>query len=115
MNARITSNLCTDPIKFMEFYFRYKYWVNTFLIDRLRTKPSELQKMTISSVKGIELTLRQLWQTPKFWFGMIIRDKNDQMRVDPTNKKETSTLSEHMEFLIENSLTISIFVNQLDQ
>jgi len=116
MNEIAKSNLRIEPIvELMRSYSHYNYWANTSVINWLRTKsPEELQKNVASSFSGIELTLRHLWQAQEFWLD-VIKDEEHKQSGEPGPSNDTPGLSELVDLLIENSLMISNFVNQLDQ
>lgn len=116
MDAMTKLNSTNSPmVKLMRTYSHYNYWANMTLIDWLRTKPSEeLQKNVPSSFSGIESTLKHLWQTQEFWFDVIKDNKSDESG-DNDHNSDTSELSVLLDLLVENSLAISNFVEQLDQ
>lgn len=111
MNERITLALTSESLPtVMRSYFHYVYWANITLIDWMRTKFSQLQKIkATSSFMATELTLSHRCEIPVFNLDVIKIDDKDKFGEEPTNM--TPILSELMEFLHENSLAISNFIN----
>jgi len=112
--APTKSSLKESPLAdLIKNYSHYNYWANLTLVDWLKTKPTdELQKTIPSSFAGIEMTVKHLCQTQEFWFD-VIRDGSGDEDVD--YKKDTTESPEPLDLLVENSLAISNFVEQLDQ
>lgn len=114
ITVRTKSSIKESPLAdLLKNYSHYNYWANLTLVDWLKTKPfDELQKTIPSSFAGIEMTVKHLCQTQEFWFD-VIRDESGNEDTD--FKEETTELLDTLEFLVENSLAISNFVEQLDQ
>ena len=89
-------------------YASYNHWANKTLVNWLRTKPSELLTREVpSSFPTIQLTLQHIWQTQRYWLGVLRQEENPH--AEPFN----GSLEEVLDGIVAHSKEMADYINGL--
>ena len=91
-------------------YANYNHWANMTLVNWLRTKPADvLSREVPSSFPTIAQTLQHMWQTQRYWLGVLRKEENPH--AEPFN----GTPAEVLDGIVAHSEEMAAYINGLTE